>query len=63
MVDRQAAGGLRPWLDRFEALAVVDELIAVGSGTPRFAQLSDAEVLALLQPFPVAGRREAVPWL
>lgn len=62
VVDHRAAAGLRPWLDRLEALAVVEELVAVGLWYTRFEQLSDAEVLALLQPFRAAGLREAQPW-
>ncbi|QPN60546.1 phosphoribosyltransferase [Synechococcus sp. CBW1002] len=51
VVDRAVAIDLKRQLDRFEALAVVDDLLAVGLWFERFEQLTDPQVLELLQPF------------
>ncbi|MEB3316616.1 MAG: phosphoribosyltransferase family protein [Cyanobacteriota bacterium] len=48
VVDRQVVGDLQPLVDRLEALAVVDDLRAVGLWYQDFEQLSDQGVLALL---------------
>lgn len=56
VVDRRVVPDLRRWLDRLEALAVVDGLRAVGEWYDRFEQLSDHQVLALL-----AAARRSVP--
>jgi len=52
VVDRDVVGDLDPLVDRLEALAVVEDLRAVGLWYRDFAQLSDAQVLELLQPPP-----------
>jgi len=49
LVDRDVAGELGRLVDRIEALAVVGDLQAVGLWYWHFEQLSDREVLALLQ--------------
>ncbi len=49
VVDRQVAGELGRLVGRIEALVVVDDLQAVGLWYEHFEQLSDREVLALLQ--------------
>jgi putative phosphoribosyl transferase len=49
VVDREVAGELGRLLDRMEALAVVHDLQAVGMWYEHFEQLSDRQVLALLQ--------------
>lgn len=48
VVDRDVVADLEPLVDQLEALAVVDDLQAVGLWYRDFAQLSDAEVLTLL---------------
>jgi len=50
VVDRQLATGLAAMVDRFEALALVDHLQAVGGWYAHFEQLSDDDVLRLLSP-------------
>ncbi|KEF41658.1 MAG: phosphoribosyltransferase [Cyanobium sp. CACIAM 14] len=50
VVDREVAGELSRLVDRLEALAVVDDLQAVGLWYEHFEQLRDEEVLALLHP-------------
>ncbi|MFM7640962.1 MAG: phosphoribosyltransferase [Cyanobium sp.] len=50
VVDQEVVGDLEPLVDRLEALAVVQDLRAVGLWYEEFAQLSDAQVLELLQP-------------
>ncbi len=50
VVDRDVVADLEPLVDRLEALAVVEDLRAVGLWYEEFAQLSDAQVLDLLQP-------------
>lgn len=50
VVDRDVVADLDPLVDRLEALAVVDDLRAVGLWYRDFGQLSDGEVLELLQP-------------
>jgi putative phosphoribosyl transferase len=50
VVDREVAGELSRLVDRFESLAVVDDLQAVGLWYQHFEQLSDEQVLALLRP-------------
>lgn len=49
VVDREVAEELAPLVNRFVALALVDDLRAVGLWYEDFNQLSDAEVIALLQ--------------
>jgi putative phosphoribosyl transferase len=49
VVDREVAGELGRLVDRMEALAVVSDLQAVGMWYVHFEQLSDRQVLALLQ--------------
>jgi putative phosphoribosyl transferase len=49
VVDRAVATELGRLVERMEALAVVDDLQAVGMWYEHFEQLSDEEVLALLQ--------------
>jgi putative phosphoribosyl transferase len=49
VVDRQVVGDLQPLVDRLEALAVVEDLRAVGLWYQDFEQLSDQRVLALLR--------------
>ncbi|MCP9838582.1 phosphoribosyltransferase [Cyanobium sp. N.Huapi 1H5] len=56
VVDRDVAGELGRLVDRIEALAVVGDLQAVGLWYGHFEQLSDREVLALLQ-----GCRGGIP--
>ncbi|MFY8150310.1 MAG: phosphoribosyltransferase [Prochlorococcaceae cyanobacterium] len=61
VVDRAVALRLSRQVERFEALAVVDDLVAVGLWFERFEQLSDAEVLELLAaapPLPRQGRAQ-----
>ncbi|MCT0223659.1 phosphoribosyltransferase [Synechococcus sp. CS-1328] len=58
VVDRAVAIDLKRQLDRFEALAVVDDLLAVGLWFERFEQLTDLEVLKILQPFQQGPGRE-----
>lgn len=48
VVDRSILTGLLPLVDHVEALAVVDDLRAVGEWYVRFAQVEDGEVQALL---------------
>jgi putative phosphoribosyl transferase len=48
VVDREVMGELNPLVDRLEALAVVDDLRAVGLWYGEFEQLTDQQVLALL---------------
>ena len=50
VVDRQLATGLAAMVDRFEALALVEHLQAVGGWYAHFEQLSDDDVLRLLRP-------------
>lgn len=59
VVDRGAARDLGRWVDRLEALAVVDDLQAVGLWYEHFEQLQDGQVLALLQP--PLGRTDSAP--
>jgi putative phosphoribosyl transferase len=54
VVDREVAGELGRLVDRMEALAVVGDLQAVGLWYGQFGQLSDHQVLALLE-----GARQA----
>ena len=56
VLDRELLSRLLPLLDQLEALAVVDDLRAVGEWYERFEPVPDAEVLRLLR----AGRDEAV---
>ncbi|AFY28115.1 phosphoribosyltransferase [Cyanobium gracile] len=49
VVDREVAGELGRLVERLEALAVVGDLQAVGLWYEHFEQLSDGQVLALLQ--------------
>ncbi len=56
VVDREVAGELSQLVERMEALAVVGDLQAVGMWYEHFEQLSDREVLALLQ-----GCRGGIP--
>jgi putative phosphoribosyl transferase len=56
VVDREVAEELAPLVNRLEALALVDDLRAVGLWYEDFNQLSDGEVIALLgqnRPFSV----------
>jgi predicted phosphoribosyltransferase/dienelactone hydrolase len=56
VVDREVAEELAPLVNRLEALALVDDLRAVGLWYEDFNQLSDREVIALLgqnRPFSV----------
>jgi putative phosphoribosyl transferase len=56
VVDREVAEELAPLVNRLEALALVDDLRAVGQWYQDFNQLSDGEVIALLKenrPFSV----------
>jgi putative phosphoribosyl transferase len=56
VVDREVAEELAPLVNRLEALALVDDLRAVGLWYEDFNQLSDGEVIALLgqnKPFSV----------
>ncbi|MFM8604304.1 MAG: phosphoribosyltransferase [Cyanobium sp.] len=48
VVDRRVVPELEALVDRLEALAVVEQLRAVGEWYERFEQLSDADVLRLL---------------
>jgi putative phosphoribosyl transferase len=50
VVDRGVASELSRLVERLEALAVVDDLEAVGLWYAHFEQLSDGQVLALLHP-------------
>lgn len=59
VVDRAAASDLGRLVDRLEALAIVDDLQAVGLWYEHFEQLQDREVLALLQP--TVGRTDSDP--
>lgn len=55
VVDREVVGDLQPLVDRLEALAVVDDLRAVGLWYGDFEQMRDQQVLDLLRlspPFP-----------
>lgn len=54
VLDRSLVGRLEPLLERLEALAVVDNLRAVGEWYERFEQLQDQDVLALLAAQPPA---------
>ncbi|MGC5196513.1 phosphoribosyltransferase [Aphanothece microscopica] len=58
VVDRAIASELAQLVDRFEALAVVDDLRAVGLWYEHFEQLRDDQVLALLNQ-PRAGSAPA----
>jgi putative phosphoribosyl transferase len=49
VVDREVVGDLNPLVDRLEALAVVEDLRAVGLWYRDFAQMTDQQVLALLR--------------
>jgi putative phosphoribosyl transferase len=49
VVDREVVEDLEPLVNRLEALAVVDDLRAVGLWYQDFDQLSDAQVLELLR--------------
>jgi putative phosphoribosyl transferase len=49
VVDRRVVPDLEALVDRLEALAVVDQLRAVGEWYEHFEQLSDADVLRLLE--------------
>ncbi len=49
VVDREVAGELGRLVERMQALAVVSDLQAVGLWYAQFEQLSDCQVLALLQ--------------
>jgi putative phosphoribosyl transferase len=49
VLDRQVVGELRRVVDRLEALAVVDDLRAVGLWYVNFEQMTDRQVLALLR--------------
>ncbi|MCP9858997.1 MULTISPECIES: phosphoribosyltransferase [unclassified Cyanobium] len=60
VVDREVAGELGRLVDRMEALAVVSDLQAVGSWYENFEQLSDRQVLTLLQGCG-AGMRSSAP--
>ena len=51
VVDRRVARDLAGLVDQLEALAVVDDLQAVGQWYETFPQLSDGEVLELLRPW------------
>jgi putative phosphoribosyl transferase len=51
VVDRSVAEELAGMVDQLVALARVDDLEAVGLWYETFTQLSDAEVLQLLQPW------------
>jgi putative phosphoribosyl transferase len=56
VVDQEVAEELAPLVNRLEALALVDDLRAVGQWYQDFNQLSDGEVIALLKenrPFSV----------
>ncbi|MFM7313747.1 MAG: phosphoribosyltransferase [Cyanobium sp.] len=55
VVDRVVARALQPLVDRFVALAVVDDLRSVGEWYEQFPQLRDQEVLGLLRSQPVGG--------
>jgi putative phosphoribosyl transferase len=55
VVDRNVAAELSPLVDRFVALAVVDDLEAVGLWYQHFEQIDDEQVLALLNQQPPAG--------
>jgi len=55
VVDRNVAAELSPLVDRLVALAVVDDLEAVGLWYVHFEQLGDEQVLALLNQQPPAG--------
>jgi putative phosphoribosyl transferase len=55
VVDRSVEAQLAPLVDHLEALAVVDQLEAVGLWYKTFNQLSDSEVLGLLEPWMAAG--------
>lgn len=59
VVDRDVAAELSLLVDRFVALAVVDDLQAVGLWYEHFEQLQDEQVLALLNQQPLV--REQVP--
>jgi putative phosphoribosyl transferase len=49
VVDRQVVADLAPLVDDLEALAIVDDLRAVGLWYQDFHQLQDAEVIDLLR--------------
>ena len=49
VVDRRVVPDLDSLVDRLEALAVVEQLQAVGQWYEHFEQLSDADVLLLLE--------------
>jgi putative phosphoribosyl transferase len=51
VVDRRVARDLAGLVDQLEALALVDDLQAVGQWYATFTQLSDGEVLELLRPW------------
>lgn len=50
VLDRQIQASLEPLLDQLDALAVVEDLRAVGDWYQRFQPVEDAEVLRLLRP-------------
>lgn len=56
VLDRSVVGRLRPLVDQLDALAVVDDLRAVGEWYEHFEQLQDQDVLDLLaaQAVPLA---------
>lgn len=54
VLDRSVVARLQPLVDRLEALAVVDNLRAVGEWYGRFEQLEDQDVLDLLAAQPAA---------
>lgn len=55
VVDRSVEAQLAPLVDHLEALAIVDQLEAVGLWYESFNQLSDHEVLELLEPWLALG--------
>lgn len=54
VLDRSLVSRLEPLVDQLEALAVVEDLRAVGEWYERFEQLQDQDVLALLAAQPSA---------
>jgi putative phosphoribosyl transferase len=59
VVDRRVVPDLDALVDRLEALAVVEQLRAVGQWYEHFEQLSDADVLLLLEAPGPTGRSAA----
>ena len=59
VVDRAVAGELAGMVDQLEAVAIVDQLAAVGMWFETFNQLSDQEVLELLESARNQLRRSA----